>query len=281
MPEFSISCASANDIQKVGDWADEEGWNPGRSDGHAFPIADPSGFFIGRLDGEPVTSISAIRYGNDFGFVGLYLTRPAVRGRGYGLQTWRVGMKQLAGRNVGLDGVVDQQDNYRKSGFRHAWNNIRYDGVPSRVDTPLGVTLIDARTVAFDQLAAFDRRFFPAAREAFLAAWISLPDRTALVAVREGRLQGFGVLRAARGASRIGPLYASSEDIALSLVGELAATVGGQPITIDVPDLNKPSVTLMEQLAMKPSFEVARMYTGPVPDVDQSGIYAVTSLELG
>jgi Acetyltransferase (GNAT) domain/Acetyltransferase (GNAT) family len=281
LPAFTISTASVDDIRRLEEWSHEEGWNPGRSDARAFFPTDPEGFIFGRLDGEPVASISAVRYGGDFGFVGFYIAHPSVRGKGYGFQVWQAGMDRLAGRNVGLDGVVGQQGNYRKSGFRRAWNNIRYEGVPSIADAPSDVTLIDARTVPFDQLAAYDRRFFPAPRAAFLSSWICLPDSTAVAAVRHGMLAGFAVLRAARGASRVGPLHCSSPDVALALMGSLTSAVPGLPVAIDVPDANEASVRLMEQLGLAPSFEAARMYTGPTPDVDLPGIYGVTTLELG
>ncbi|MFJ4922441.1 GNAT family N-acetyltransferase [Streptomyces sp. NPDC088725] len=278
-------------------WAHEEGWNPGKSDGLAFFPADPAGFLFGRLDGKAVVSISAVRYGSGFGFIGFYIARPSVRGRGYGIQVWQAAMARLAGRNIGLDGVVDQQENYRKSGFRRVWNNIRYEGVPTGLDLTNGtgdgiadgtaeavadgIALVDARTVAFDQLAAYDRRFFPAPRDAFLASWIGLPGRTGLVAVRDGALQGFAAMRPCSGASRIGPLYASSRGVAAALVAGLASTVPGEPVALDIPDINGPSVALAEELGLTPSFEAARMYTGPAPDVDLPGLFAVTSLELG
>ena len=41
----------------------------------------------------------------------------------------------------GLDGVVAQQANYRKSGYRLAWNNIRYEGPAPQAAVPAGVTL--------------------------------------------------------------------------------------------------------------------------------------------
>ncbi|MEU1620274.1 GNAT family N-acetyltransferase [Streptomyces sp. NPDC005722] len=281
MTAFHVSSAGAEDISRLSDWADDEGWNPGRSDGQAFFPADPAGFLFGRLDGEPVASVSAVRYGTDFGFVGLYIARPPFRGRGYGIQVWRAGLEHLAGRNVGLDGVVAQQENYRRSGFSTAWRNIRYQGTPSGGVMPGGVALIDARSVRFGELARYDRRFFPAARDAFLASWITLPDRTALAAVADGRLQGLGVLRAARGPSRVGPLYASSGKVALALLMGLSRTAPGEPLVIDVPEPNEAAVRLVEHLGLTPSFEAARMYTGPVPDVDLAGMYGVTSLELG
>ncbi|MGW6605203.1 GNAT family N-acetyltransferase [Streptomyces sp. NPDC055036] len=278
---FEIVTANADYVEQLGVWADEEGWNPGKSDRHSFFPTDPGGFIFGRLNGEAVVSVSAVRYGTDFGFIGFYIARPAVRGQGYGIQVWRAAMARLSGRNVGLDGVVDQQENYRRSGFRKAWNNVRYEGVPAAIGIPDDITLIDARKVSFDHIAAYDRRFFPAERDAFLASWIGLPDRTSLAAVHDGELRGFAAIRPCSGASRVGPLYASSPEIAAALLSGLAATVPGKPVAIDIPDINAPSVRLAEELGLAPGFEAARMYTGPVPEIDLPGMYAVTSLELG
>lgn len=165
---FEINGASAADMALIRDWADEEGWNPGESDRFAFGAADPGGFLVGRLRGEPVACISAVRYGAGFGFIGFYIARPAVRGQGYGIRLWKAGMERLDGRLVGLDGVVEQQDNYRKSGFRPAWNNVRHEGAPRCAEpggvTVPGVEIVDAATLPFGQLAAYDRRFFPEPR---------------------------------------------------------------------------------------------------------------------
>lgn len=278
---FEIAVGSADDVQRMAQWANDEGWNPGNTDAHAFFAADPGGFLIGRLDGEPQACISVVKYGTGLGFLGFYIARPQIRGKGYGIQIWRAGMARLAGRNVGLDGVVAQQANYRKSGFRLAWNNIRHEGPAAPLPAPAGVTFADARSIAFDRLAAYDRRFFPETRDAFLASWISLPERAALVALRDGRLAGFAVMRASASSSRVGPLFAATPEIAGGLVAALAARTGAKAVAIDVPDRNKAAVELAERLGLKPSFETARMYTGADPNVDYAGLFGVTSLELG
>lgn len=113
-------------------------------------------------------------------------------------------MARLNGRNVGLDGVVAQQPNYRRSGFRPAWTTMRYEGrPPAGLPVPPGTVLVGAR---------------------------SIPDNL---------------------------------------------------VAIDVPDINPAAVRLAEELGLSPSFETARMYTGPSPDVDHTGLFGITSLELG
>jgi hypothetical protein len=191
-------------------------------------------------------------------------------------------MARLEGRNVGLDGVVAQQPNYRKSGFRSVWTTMRYEGrPPTGLPVPPGTVLVDARTLSFDRLADYDRRFFPADRDSFLAAWIAGPTRTSLAAVRDGELCGLAAVRPCRASSRIGPVYAESPEVAGALVGALAAGDPGTPVAIDVPDVNPAAVRLAEQLGLAPSFETARMYTGPSPDIDHAGLFGITSLELG
>ncbi|WP_030864990.1 GNAT family N-acetyltransferase [Streptomyces sp. NRRL F-2747] len=283
MTGFEIGGASAADMELISRWADEEGWNPGHSDRFAFAVADPGGFLVGRIDGEPAACISAVRYGSAFGFIGFYIARPAFRGRGYGIRLWRAGTERLGGRLVGLDGVVDQQDNYRKSGFRSAWNNVRHEGAlrPNGPGGGAGFEVVDAATLPFGLLAAYDRRFFPAPRDAFLSAWTGLPGRTALAAVRDGRIEGLGVIRPCSGASRIGPLYASTPEVASALLHRLAEHTPDGVVAVDVPDANPAATALLAGLGLTPSFEAARMYTGPAPEAELAGLYGVTSLELG
>ena len=281
MSNFEIATASADDVLRVMGWAGDEGWNPANTDWMAFHAVEPGAFLIGRLDGEPVASISVTRYGAGLGFLGCYIARPQVRGKGYGIQVWNAGMKRLAGRNVGLDGVPAQQANYKKSGYRLAWNNARHEGVLSAPPSvPAGISFADARSIPFDKLAAYDRRFFPEARDSFLAPWITAPERVALVALKDGAIAGFGVIRAAVTGARIGPLYAASPDIATALIGKLAAAMPGQ-VAVDVPDFNGPAKRLAEQLGLNPAFETARMYTGPDPAIDRAGLFGVASFELG
>lgn len=278
---FEIAVGSADDVQRMAAWAGDEGWNPGNTDAHAFFATDPGAFLIGRLDGEPQACISVVKYGVGLGFLGFYIARPAIRGKGYGIQLWRAGMARLAGRNVGLDGVVAQQANYRKSGFRLAWNNVRHEGPAPTAKLPAGVAIADARSIAFDRLAAYDRRFFPEVRDSFLASWITLPQRAAMVALHDGEIAGFAVMRACAAASRVGPLFAATPQIAAGLVGALAAKLDAGTVAIDVPDRNRQAVKIAETMGLKPSFETARMYTGADPEVDHAGLFGVTSLELG
>jgi hypothetical protein len=277
-----IAVMGAADLARATDWAAAEGWNPGLMDRLAFQAADPQGFLVGRLDGRPVCCISVVRYGADFGFLGFYIAIPEARGKGHGIVVWNAGMAHLAGRNVGLDGVPAQQENYKRSGFHLYWRNVRYQGqLPAGLKGAADVTICDACSLAFPRIAAYDRRFFPTARDAFLSLWMAIPGHVAVAALKGGELAGLAVMRPCRTGFKVGPLYAEDRSIALALLGALAGPASGQQVAIDMPDRNAAAVAMAAELGFQPSFETARMYTGAEPDIDRGGLFGVASLELG
>jgi len=146
---YRIRTMSRREVDTAVEWAAAEGWNPGWGDGACIHAADPGGFLVGLLDDEPVATISVVKYGSAFGFLGLYIVKPAQRGRGYGFRVWNAGLAHLGGRTIGLDGVVAQQANYRRSGFVLAYRNVRYQGSIAVPPAP-----VDARIVALSSVAS-------------------------------------------------------------------------------------------------------------------------------
>lgn len=89
------------EIEMAIEWAAKEGWNPGLHDAECYFAADPNGFLMGLLGDKPIATISAVKYGESFGFLGLYMVKPEYRGKGYGIQIWNAGMRYLEGRSIG------------------------------------------------------------------------------------------------------------------------------------------------------------------------------------
>lgn len=261
------------------DWAAAENWNPGLADASCFATVDPEGFLIGELDGAPAATISNVNYDDAFAFLGFYIVRPDLRGRGFGLAIWRAAMAHADQRVVGLDGVVAQQDNYRKSGFVLSHRNIRFGGVVAK-PSPSSET-ISLDSVPLPLIAADDATVFPAPRVGFLRAWISTPGHRGRALVQDGNLLAWGVIRPCRRGWKIGPLVADDPAGAETVFHALIADVGGGEIFLDVPEPNRQAVALAEGSGLKPVFETARMYTGPVRSTRLDRVFGVTSFELG
>jgi ribosomal protein S18 acetylase RimI-like enzyme len=263
------------------DWAAVEGWNPGLYDANCFYVADPNGFLIGLRGDEPIATISVVKYGDSFGFLGFYIVKPEYRGKGYGIQIWNAGLAYLRGRTIGLDGVVDQQSNYRNSGFRLAYRNIRYRGTGGGYFSN-AAGIVQLSTLPFDGIYGYDKRFFPDDRMQFLKCWIDQPQSTALGILQNRTLAGYGVLRTCRSGCKIGPLFADNPELAERLFLALKAHAPeGAPIFLDTPAVNSAAVALAKRHNMTVVFETARMYMGKNPDVPLNRVFGVTTFEVG
>jgi len=285
MSGLDIRAASAADFATAIDWAASEGWNPGLDDLPVFHGTDPGGFFIGWIDGEPVSSISVVRYGDTYGFLGFYIVHPDHRGTGAGIATWNHGMATLEGRTVGLDGVVAQQENYKKSGFVLAGRNVRHSGVPLVAGSETGKAKIRPVTAAdLTALIAYDSAFFAGPRERFTRPWVLPPGgarRQALLAEKDGAVAGYGVIRACRKGRKVGPLFAEDEATATALFVALCATAPGEEVALDTPQDNAAAVRLAQRFDLQPVFETARMYRGPAPSLPVDRTFGITTFELG
>ncbi|MEH6721132.1 MAG: GNAT family N-acetyltransferase [Aurantimonas endophytica] len=282
MSEITIRPMTDADMALAVEWAAAEGWNPGLSDAALFRQTDPDGFLVANEAGEPVACISVVSYGERLGFLGFYIVRPDRRGRGIGWRIWQAGMARLAGRTIGLDGVVDQQENYRRAGFSLSHRNIRHAGPAGGAARP-DPDLQAPAPANFDALAAFDAAHFGTMRRDFVARWIAAPGHRALFCgAPDGTVSGYGVIRACRDGFKIGPLFSTSQKTASRLLGALAATCAPDaPILLDIPEPNASALQLAAAARLQPIFETARMWHGTAPEMPLGQVYGVTSFELG
>ncbi|SEC35478.1 hypothetical protein SAMN05216532_1158 [Streptomyces sp. 2231.1] len=277
--DLVVTQATLADWPVISGWAAAEGWNPGLSDGPAFFAQDPDGFFLGRIDGEPVSAVSVVNHGPDYAFLGCYLVRPDLRGHGHGFTTWKTALAHAGNRTVGLDGVVAQQDNYRQSGFELAHRTVRFTGITHEPRPAPGVRPAGPADLA--DIVVYDGACCPADRPRFLAKWLTGPGHRAFVRHVGGRLAGYGVIRPGVDTLRIGPLFADTAEDARALFSALVADAAGREVAVDVPEPNAAGVALAEEAGLRPSFETARMYTGPVRAHARERVFGVSTLELG
>jgi GNAT acetyltransferase-like protein/acetyltransferase (GNAT) family protein len=277
---FHVRTMRPDEIALAADWAAAEGWNPGLADASCFATVDPGGFLIGELDGVPAATISCVNYDGRFAFLGFYIVRADLRGRGFGLRIWDAAIAHAGGRVIGLDGVVAQQANYRKSGFQLAYANIRYGGTVAAPAAPQA-DIVPLRDVPFALIEASDAAVFPAPRPAFMSAWIGTPGHIGCALMRDGAPAGWGVIRPCRKGRKIGPLVADDRGAAEAVLSALLAQAGGGEIFVDVPAINSDAVALAQSFGLAPVFETARMYTGPIPPLRLERAFGVTTFELG
>lgn len=279
--ELTVTVASSDEWHQIAEWAAAEGWNPGSGDVACFHPTDPAGFFVGRLDGRPVSAISIVNYSPEYAFLGYYLVRPDLRGRGLGMATWRAALPHAGDRTIGLDGVPAQASVYERAGFKAAHRTVRYAGRPRRNGAPAAA--VEAVTPGhLEAVAAYDLRCFPARRRPFLTRWLTAEGHSAYALLREDRIAGYGVIRPAREGWRIGPLFADAPEGAEALFDALAFPLGpDDTVALDIPEPRRAAVELATARGLAPASHTVRMYTGPAPERALDRTYGITSLELG
>lgn len=277
-----IRPASREDLDWVISQAAREGWNPGQHDAEAFWACDPGGYFVALHAGQRVGCISAVRYGNTFGFLGLYIVVPECRGQGIGRALWQAAMARLEGLPIGLDGVPEQQDNYTRSGFQLVYNNIRFERSNEAAPAQVLQGLLPIEDVGFEIIDNYDRAVFPAVRSTFLQAWLAMPE-VRFLALPLGRgIGGYGVIRPCQRGYKIGPLFADDERSAERIYLGLCATVPADaPVYLDVPEVYAGAMGLAERLGMREVFRTARMYANGIPQRGVQRVFGVTTFELG
>ncbi len=281
MQNCNIRTMTRKEVDIAIEWAAREGWNPGLHDAESYYSADPNGFFIGLLGEESIATLSAIKYDASFGFLGFYIVRPEYRGKGCGMQIWRAGLEYLEGRNIGLDSVIAQQENYEKSGFKLAYRNRRYEGRGSE-EVVGNAGIVPITSLLFEAVVSYDRPFFPANRPQFVKSWINQPEGTAVGIMQNGKLSGYGVIRPCRSGYKIGPLFADNPELAEHLFLTLRSKVkSSEPVFLDTPEVNREATALAERHGMDVIFETARMYRGITPDMPINRLFGVTSFEVG
>lgn len=279
------------ELDTLVEWAASEGWNPGLDDAEVFWAADSEGFIAADLDlgsgPEFVGGGSIVRYGRGYGFMGFFIVRSDLRGRGLGTALWFHRRDLLRSRldedaAIEMDGVFQMQSWYAQGGFRLRHRDLRFEGVASAHDQrPARGDLCDLAMLPFESVERYDRARFPGPRAGFLRAWIDRPGGHGVGILRAGELAGLAVSRPCREGHKIGPLFADDADAADLLLSEFERRLDGNRIQIDVPEVNPAALALVRGRGMREVFGCARMTLGTPPPLPWHEIYGVTTFELG
>ncbi|UWQ19079.1 GNAT family N-acetyltransferase [Jannaschia sp. M317] len=276
---MTVRAMTLQDLEKVLDWAADEGWNPGLEDAPAFWASDPSGFFIKKLDGDPVAAISVVNHDSNFAFLGLYLCRPDYRGQGYGMEVWRAGIAHAGTRSIALDGVPDQQMNYARSGFVKCGSTIRFEGhVPARHQPRVRL----ATHAELPSLVERDMNASGMHRVAFATAWLDqMETRKTVVLVDGTTVTGFATFRHCRTGIKVGPFHATTDSDADALLASNPFEGRPAPYFIDVQEHGSPLAGMLTSRGFEATFETARMVRGKAPKAEAPAFHAIASMELG
>jgi GNAT superfamily N-acetyltransferase len=275
-----VRSLSRNEFDQLLELAHLEGWNPGINDADSFYNSDPDGFMGYYIKGKLIGCISAVAYDEDFGFIGFFIVKPEYRKMGYGKKLWAAALKYLGDCNIGLDSTLEMKERYKEFGFQDAYNTTRYKIIARNLENT-GET-VSLKKVNFSNLSAFDNKHFPTRRDVFLYNWINQSEGKGFAVCNDDKIEGYTFIRKGLDGYRIGPLFALTPEVADTLFCKAISWVPeGEPVHLDIHDINAEALNLVHKYEMKQGFKTVRMYTHAAPKVNMNGVYGITNLELG
>jgi GNAT superfamily N-acetyltransferase len=240
------------------------GWNQTEQDWRRFLRLEPDGCFVA-CDGQEICgTVTTLKYGERFGWIGMILVDPAKRGRGIGTHLLKRGMECLqraAVETLKLDATPMGLGLYKQLGFVEEYGIERWEGVArgSR-----GAVLPPVKPEEIQYLCAWDREAFGADRTRLLASiWDEGPEYSALV--RSGReIAGYMLGRAGSRAHYLGPWVSTvNAEAAERLFQQFMRRFDGQRVFVDVYLGNSHARSLVETAGFVPQRPLTRMYLGP------------------
>ena len=273
---------------------------PGILDHASFFAADSTGFFVGELDGQPISSLSVVKYTDNYAFVGNYRVEKQFRRRGYGLRTWKIAMDSLHDHcNVALNTFVKNEDLYNKSGFKRGWINKRFRLVASkalsafsRIQHSPGISIDPVIEVDFEDVLECNTSVYGFASYSFLQKWVTSSNSWSCVATDDkGKVLGYAIVRTTHPQDqwwKIGPLLADNSQIARSLYKGILERVSAEDpngtVIVEVPFgtlFSSDTLQIVEELYGSHCFTFSRMFTKGIPsNMNLKKIFGLTTLQM-
>lgn len=234
------------------------GWDQTPADWTLVIDMNPSGCFAMECDGVLVATTTTIRYGTELGWIGMVLTHPAFRGRGYARTLMQQALDHLADvQTIKLDATEMGRPLYKKLGFVDECAIGRWlrPAKPSMTD---GVD-------EYTPQPGLDRQAFGADRSALLYRLAQFEAAS----MNAGFAMGRG--------NRFGPCVSPSKEWAEKLAQWFLARHANEEILWDL----FPENNLAESFGFELSRRLTRMTRGRALRDDQSLIYAGAGFEFG
>ena len=260
-------------------------WNQNAADWELM-LAIGRGWGITAPDGMLLASTLVLPYGGEFAWISMVLVLPEHRRRGHAKRLLRVAIAELQERGLTpvLDATPAGRAVYVQEGFVDTWGFARYSSAAAPSEAPGHGAGTSIRPLALKDWRAvleLDRPAFGASRETLLRALAARLPEAALVAERDGVIEGFLLGRDGRQARQLGPLVARDPVAAQALLEAGLARVP-PPLYLDVVDR---APGLRESLERR-GFAVQRPFTrmvlgAPRAPGQERAVFLVAGPELG
>jgi ribosomal protein S18 acetylase RimI-like enzyme len=240
------------------------GWNQLRKDWEIFLELSPFGCRVAVYEGQVIGTVTTIKYGDDFSWIGMVLVHPTFRRQGIAKRLVDQALTILSGEsNIKLDATMAGREVYLKLGFQDEYGISRMQRTGFASGN--GNEEYDAREISRNDLtriAAFDSKIFGADRMPLLESLLTAERLVALAVEKDQKLRGFCMGRAGYSHAHIGPVVANDLHTAKLLVTAALRKCTDQPVIIDATQFNADWMKWLQSIGFSEQRSFIRMYKG-------------------
>ena len=230
---FEIRNAKAEDLAFPTHFAITNNWRFGPHDLLCAYDFDPSGFFVGELDGKIITCVNMTKYPGHSAYIGSYMCQEEHRGKGYGKKTWDTAWKTLdQSCSIGLEARPHMIPKYESLGLRAVWESpvayLEFNKILKNLANskdPSGVSIVPIGTVDKEKVILYDASVFGTSRRMIMNRWLKIPGRLGWAALNnESNVVGFIIVyltivsKGTDFALLVAPFFADNYNIAKALL---------------------------------------------------------------
>jgi GNAT superfamily N-acetyltransferase len=247
------------------------GWNQTGDDWRMLLQLAPNGCLAIELEQRIVATATLLCYGNWLGWIGMVLTHPECRHRGYAKQLFAelLGRADSLGvRTLKLDATEQGRSLYESYGFKSERRMERWH-CPAGKNAEAAGSVVD-----MSNLLQWDRRAFGTDRSDLLKNLASRGNAVATAA-------GFALTRPGSNASYLGPCIAENGASARELIEQAMRQSPGSSFFWDLLPSNRNAVSLAREFGFSPQRRLTRMFRGDEFRAEENLVYAIAGFELG
>ena len=239
------------------------GWDQVHRDWRRFLDGPDSSVHAAVHGSDLIATIATIRYGAQFGWIGMVLVDPSAQGRGIGSTMLRDAIDSLRDMPaVRLDATPAGRVVYQKHGFQDECSLMRMEAISVNVDTSPPTTVRAMTRGELPAVISMDRSVFGAPRPNLLEWMYDGAPEFAFVAERQGNLCGYLFGRHGHQYEHLGPLVTDDLNVAVSLANGCLSRHQDQAFVIDTPEHNAGWIRFLEGAGFRPQRPYIRMYRG-------------------
>lgn len=246
------------------------GWNQTEADLARNLDLEPEGCFAIDCDGRVASTTTVVTYGTELAWIGMVVTDPEFRGRGFARALFAHALEWLDSRGVAcakLDASSMGEPLYRSFGFE----------VECAIERWVRKPLPQGRGSDAEQVASefqLDRRVFAADRSTLLHSLAPLGS----IDLGGGQ---YAMGRPGSNAAYFGPMIALNAETARQGLEWFLHARGDALMYWDLFPSNTAAVKLARQYGFEPARQLVRMRRGNAVSHELANIYAIAGFEYG